>query len=399
MKVAIVASTGNYCGIAAYTRALMEGMRHIPNLDTVLVPVREGKQPPEFYRTQADILNAPDIDLVHIQHEYSFWGGILPRTSAYWEFRYLIQKPVVLTAHTTYSAFEMLRYASEKRPVKKLMKALLLRNERWLDSIETAPFVTAVTIVHTAAARKTLLQRGVKPACVHVIPAGIPPPLTLNGAGDDFRKKWGLENKTLITLFGYITGNKGYELVLKAMPQLPQSVVLVIAGGIRTPDMQPYLQHLKNTIQQANLQNRVVITGYLSEEETAGAMQAADIALTPHTQATGSYSVAMPLAYGKPVLASDQDCFVEIALRKNCLVTFPSGSAELFTSKLLQLLDNPQQRDEMSRQALLYARQCSWQNIAASTMRVYQQAMRVYAPHQGMHLHPDEEADTTPAVQ
>src|SRR5689334_22473417 len=101
MKVAMLATTGERCGIAAYSRALIEALCGLPDMAVELIPIQEGKQPTEHYQEQARRFNADDIDVVHIQHEHSFWGGILPRASAYWELRYLVQKPVVLTAHTT----------------------------------------------------------------------------------------------------------------------------------------------------------------------------------------------------------------------------------------------------------------------------------------------------------
>ena len=128
MKVAMLTTTGERCGIASYTRALIEGLRGLPDTEVEIIPIKEGRQPPSHYREQAEIANAPDIDVVHIQHEHSFWGGILPKSSGYWELRYLIKKPVVLTAHTTYSLAQMLRLDTERRPHKWLAKQMLLRN-------------------------------------------------------------------------------------------------------------------------------------------------------------------------------------------------------------------------------------------------------------------------------
>ena len=150
MKVAMLTTTGPRCGIAAYTRALVAGFDAVADTDIEVVPIEEGKQPLEHYIEQAKILNAPDVDVVHIQHEHCFWGGVLPRTSAYWDMRYLIKKPVVLTAHTTTALSDLLKLKQERRPHKWLVKQLLLRNQGYRDSVEIAPFSTAMTIVHTS---------------------------------------------------------------------------------------------------------------------------------------------------------------------------------------------------------------------------------------------------------
>lgn len=385
MKVAMLTSVGERCGIAAYTRALVAALRELPEVEVEVVPITEGKQPKEHYIAQAERLNAPEIDVVHIQHEHSFWGGILPRSSAYWELRYLIQKPVVLTAHTTYSLEEMLKVKTEKRPLKRLVKEILIRNRGYRDSVDIAPFATAMTIVHTGAARKELIARGAKEAFVHIVPTGIPDPLPAPTGGEAFREKFGLAGKRLLTIFGYVAYNKGYELTLEALPSLPANVRLVIAGGPRTPDMEPYHEQLKALIAAKGLSGQVVITGYLSEEEVAEAMAASEIVLVPHTQATGSYSVTIPLTHGKALIASDMDCFKDIAARVDCLEIFRSGDAADYGAKLAALLENPERQAKLAANAKKYAERFSWPRIAAQTVKVYRSAIDIYS--RGHHPH------------
>src|ERR1700691_1926854 len=139
----MLSNGGDRWGGAAYTRALVAGLRPLSSVEVEIVPITEGRQSREHYEAIAERLNAPDVDVIHIQHEHSFWGGIMPNTSAYWELRYLLdQKPLVLTAHTTYSLAELLRVKSERRPLKWLAKQILLRNEKYRDSVDISPFIT-----------------------------------------------------------------------------------------------------------------------------------------------------------------------------------------------------------------------------------------------------------------
>ncbi len=382
MKVAMLTTTGERCGIAAYTCELVANLRNLPDTTVEIVPITEGKQPKEHYIAQSEQLNAPDVDVVHIQHEYSFWGGILPRSSAYWELRYLIKKPIVLTAHTTYSLYEMLKVGTERRPHKWLVKQLLLRNRPYRESVEIAPFVTAMTIVHTTAARNALIERGAKPGYIYVVPTGIPAPLPAPTGGEAFRERFGRQGRRLITLFGYVAFNKGYELTLDLLPDLPEDVTFVIAGGPRTADMEPYAHALKERIARSGLAQRVVMTGFLSDAEVAEAMAASEIVLVPHTQATGSYSVTIPLTHGKPILASDLDCFREISERIDCLELFRAGDVADYRKKLLALLCDPGRREKLSQAARKYAQRFSWPRVAALTRDVYKSAIEVYSvPH------------------
>lgn len=380
MKVGMYTTVGERCGIAAYTNSLINALRSLPDTEVEVVPIEEGRQPKEHYVAVAERLNAGDIDVVHVQHEHSFWGGILPGHSAYWEFRYLIKKPIVLTAHTTYTAEEMLRYRTERRPLKKLAKWLLLRNRSWVDGVQIAPFITAITIVHTEEAKQQLIERGADPKFVHVVPAGVPGVIAAATGGEAFRRRFGLNGSRLITIFGYIAPNKGYELTLKLLPSLPEDVKLVIAGGPRNAAMEPYFAQLRNIIESSGVKDRVVITGYLRDEEVAEAMAASSVVLTPHTEATGSYSVTIPLAYGKAVLASDLACFREITQRIACLELFRAGDIEDFRQHLLQLLNDEARRATLERHAKEYAERYSWHCIAERTRTIYEEALRVYAP-------------------
>ncbi len=379
MKIAMYTTTGERCGIASYTRDLVSALRALPQTEVEVVPIIEGKQTLEHYTEIAKKLNASDIDVIHIQHEHSFWGGILPKASAFWQMRYLLKKPLVLTAHTTYSLAEMLRLKEEKRPPQRIVKEILIRRKAYRHSVEIAPFATALTVVHTEAARQELIERGAKPNYVAVIPAGIPSNLPA-AAQNEFRKRFGLEGKFVLTIFGYTAPNKGYELTLEALKTLPPQTILLIAGGPRNADMNPYLETLKARIAAEHLTERVVISGFLSEEEIGQAMAAADLVLVPHTQATGSYSVTIPLAYGKPILASDQDCFREMNERRECLRLFKSGDREDLSCRALALIEDKGAQNELARKAGEYAKKYSWANSARLTRNVYTRVIELFSP-------------------
>jgi glycosyltransferase involved in cell wall biosynthesis len=367
----MVTTVGPNCGIAAYSQELVR------NLDALVIltvhPITPGRQPVEHYRAQAESLN--EADVIHIQHEHSFWGGILPGHSAFWEFRYLLKKPVVITVHTTTSLAAMLRLKEERRPHIKMAKIYLTMKKRYRDSVEIAPFVTGRAIVHTEEGRRQLIERGASPQYVHMIPAGVPDPLPADSQGRAFREKFGLAQRRLITLFGYTANTKGYEVVLDALPQIPADVAFVIAGGPRNPDQEEYIKALMNQVAARGLQERVIYTGYLSEPEIAEAMSASEIVLAPHTLATGSYSVMIPLTYGKPVIASDLAIFREIKERGGGVQLFANRDFEALARAVDSLLEDETCRSELAERALAYARSHSWPEIARRTVEVYRLAI------------------------
>jgi glycosyltransferase involved in cell wall biosynthesis len=383
MKVAMLTTVGDRCGIAAYTRSLVEALGEFA--DIAVEPIQEGKQPLSHYQEQADRLNQADV--VHIQHEHSFWGGILPNKSAFWNLRYLIKKPVVLTAHTTTALADLLKLREERRPLHRFAKQILVWRTAYRDSIETAPFIAGRCIVHTEAARNELVERGANPKYIHVLPAGVPTPLVSPDKGAAFRGRFGLGERRVVSLFGYIAPNKGYELTLDILPKLPEDVVFVIAGGLRTSDLEPYAAGLQERINAAGLKDRVVITGYLSEQEVADAIAASAVVVAPHTFATGSYSIMVPLSYGKAIVSSNLDCFKEINDQVQCLSLFQAGNAADYAAKLNAVLREDSLRSGLAAKASEYATGHSWRKVAQETVDIYQEAildverLAHHAPH------------------
>ena len=367
----MVTTVGPNCGIAAYSEELVRNLD--PLVSLTVHPITPGRQPVEHYKAQAELLN--EADVIHIQHEHSFWGGILPGHSAFWEFRYLLKKPVVVTVHTTTSLAAMLRLREERRPHIKLAKLYLTMKKRYRDSVEIAPFVTGRAIVHTEEGRRQLIERGASPQYVHMIPAGVPDPLPADSEGRAFREKFNLGERRLITLFGYTANTKGYEVVLEALPQIPQDVAFVIAGGPRNPDQEEYIKELMSQVAARGLEDRVFYTGYLTDPEVAEAMCASEIVMAPHTLATGSYSVMIPLSYGKPVVASDLAIFREIQERGGGVQLFANRDPAALAHAIVDLLANDSRRAKLAERALIYARSHSWPEIARRTAEVYRLAI------------------------
>jgi len=375
MNIAMLTTAGERCGIAAYSAALVASLRALPDTNVRVIPIAVGEQPSSHYEEQAAQLNADGVDVVHIQHEFSFWGFPTPGRSRFMEFRRLIRRPVVLTAHTTLSLSAIFPTAGERHPWRWLKKKRLLSNREYRRSVEVTTFDSDATIVHTDAAHHAFVRRGLDPERLFVVPMGIPAPIPSPAGGEAFRDRYGVHGKRLLTLFGYITPNKGYSLVAEVLSSLPSDVTFVIAGGARRPVEERNVEYLESYLRELDVEKRVVITGYLSDDEVAEAMQAADVALVPHTQATNSYSVMLPVSHGRPVLASDLPCFREMAQRGDCVELFRNGDREDFRRRLIALLEDADRRRELSANAVRYTERFGWPKVAAMTRNIYRTAL------------------------
>jgi len=375
MKIAMVTTVGDRCGIASYSASLAESLRLVPKTEIEIVPITVGEQPPLHYQEQARAINAAEVDVVHFQHEFSFWGFPPPNgRSAFAELRALVRKPTVVTAHTTLGLDAIFPIPSRRNPIGWLRRKRMLAHRGWRENVEVKTFDADATIVHTEAAQDEFARRGLDRQRLFVVPMGIPAPLIAATGGQAFRDRWGLQGKRLLTLFGYVTPNKGYALVADVLRHLPDDVVFVIAGGARRPVEQQYVDAVERHVRKIGMKKRVIVTGHLSDAEIAEAMAATDLALAPHTQATNSYSVTFPLTYGKATLASDLPCFREMAAASDSLELFENRNKADLRQKLVALLEDGARRERLAANALRHAERFSWPNVARATRDVYAKA-------------------------
>jgi glycosyltransferase involved in cell wall biosynthesis len=372
MKVAMWTSWQTRCGIAAYSAALVRELEALGH-QVEIVPVPYTERDPAAAEDRVRRSNA--ADLVHIQHEYTFFGGIAPGASSLPAYLSRLTVPRVVTGHTVFTARELLRVDQETRPRQRLAKRLLSALPLYRASVERAPFAgAAAVIVHTEAARQRLQRWRIPEERLHVQPAGIPLPAAAGGSPEEvaaFRTRHQIPEGRVVALFGYVTADKGYELVLEAMTRLPPGFSFLIAGGSRTEHEQPYMAALQAEIRRRNLEARVRISGFLEEAEIRSAMTLADLVVVPHLAANGSYSVMFALGHGRPVLAADLPCFREIAENHQCAELFPAGDAEQLGAALGRLLASYGTRTRLAEHARAFAAERSWKVVAERTAAIY----------------------------
>lgn len=168
IRVGMLTTVSDRCGIAAYSRELGAALREF--VDLTVEPIVIGRQAPEHYAAQAARLNA--LDVVHIQHEHSFWGSIRPGGSGFWVVRRLIERPVVVTAHIPGALAELLGITTDPRVGHRWAKRIyLLARRRYERSVDIDPYTTGPCIVHTERARRGLIERGGDPELTLLAPS------------------------------------------------------------------------------------------------------------------------------------------------------------------------------------------------------------------------------------
>lgn len=361
MRLALVTSTRERCGIAAYSRALAAALS--PRLDLDVVPI----DPQPLGADAIARLNA--ADLVHLQHEYSFWGSALPGRSRLPRLLAALKRPHVMTAHTVAPAAAVLDVVATGG-WRGTLKGAGLRLPAVRHFVEVAPFESAAAvIVHSAAAQSTLIDRGLSPGALYFLPMPCPVPVEPSDPAAALAGL-GLDGRRYMLCFGYLSAAKGYEAALSAFAGLAYDGLLVLAGAPCDAAGELYLHCLRIQARALGVADRVLFPGFVDDPTLTALLRGADLVLLPYRGGTGSYALSLALACGAAVLASDLPVFADAPVAR------AATGPEAFRATMQRLLDDGEERTRLHSAALEWAAQHNWESAAAEHLRIYE---RVYS--------------------
>ena len=322
------------------------------------------------YRATADALNAADVDLVCLQHEYGIFGG--NAGSHILELLQRLTMPVVTTLHT------VLRQPSPDQ--RDVMQQIAARSDRLVVMSDYSSGVLQDVF-------------GVSTAKIDLIPHGIPDLPFVEPAAH--KGVLALAGKLVLLTFGLLSPNKGFENVIRALPRIlakHSNAVYVIAGAthphVRAREGDRYRNELQALAREVGVEHQVIfLNRFFSPQEMASLVGAADIYITPycHEAQAVSGTLAYAMGVGKAIISTPYWHAVELlANERGALVPFENPAAIAVTA--IQLLDNDNERQLMRERAYLYARKMVWNQVAQSYMRSFSRAQlhRVHPVHLGI---------------
>ena len=275
------------------------------------------------------------FDVVHIQ-----WA-LLPLADAWMVRRLAARSPVVLTLH-------------DLQPFNDAATSRLQR--LGLSSVLRA--VSAV-VVHTEAARQSLIAGGMDAECVRQIPHG---PLGRGRPGEAPRAHGG---PWTIVLVGKLQTYKGVDILIEAAALLKQdtrAALRIIVAGEALIDLKP----LRTRVKELGLEGVIELRpGRLTEDQLDALMRSADTFVFPyrHIEASGVLYLALP--YGRWLVASDLGAFRDTIRQGHDGALVRPGDID----QLAQALTDSVGR---SPAASATDRVTSWEEIGRRTRDLYQ---------------------------
>lgn len=354
LKLAIICNWGDQCGIATYTKLLVDSIRPKVKEVRIFAEHVDGAEEEEgvvrCWRRGESMASAIEQikywkpDIVHIQHEY----GIFPKATHMLKMLEMLDDiPYVLTAHAVY---------------------------QHLDKTVCTAYVKNM-IVHSDEANEVLNDLGHRNKVYMIHHGCVEYP--------DSSELWNIfHNDHTVIQFGFGFGYKGVDQAIEAVKHIVDTkshlkdvfyCYLCSENTHTKATHQEYLNYLKDKIEAEKLnENIVILRGFQSEEILGNFLRTAKLAIFPYKTdennivygASGAVRNAM--ANGIPVIASDSHLFDDL----DGIVPRVHNAKDL-ADEISKVFENDDYRMSLKAKNLQYVKDNNWEMTADKHISVY----------------------------
>lgn len=235
----------------------------------------------------------------------------------------------------------------------------------------------SLLICHTEeAARRLVAEFNVADHRIDVIPHGPLFGATANVSVVDAERIVGGKENHVVLALGGIRPYKGLEFLLRAWQKVDTPNACLVIAGVGDPR---YVRQIVDLIQDLGVGETVDLRpGYVPDAEHDALHRTAEIVVLPYRDINQSGALMTAMAYGRAIVATDVGGFPEVVEDGRNGILVPYDDAETLAEALTNLLEDPDQREELGRAAMSDTETLlSWTSIAAKTMQSYQKAIRL----------------------
>lgn len=230
----------------------------------------------------------------------------------------------------------------------------------------------ALKNAHAVIALTEDMKREIQKVCnreVFVIPNGIDLKSFDGLSREHVRRKLKIPNKQKIIVFvGTLRPVKGLKYLIQAMDIIAKHDTLVKLMLVGDGEERQSLQEL---VKELDLENRVIFMGKVSNEEVPEYMVAADVFVLPSLQEGFGIVNLEAMACGLPIVTTNVKGLPEIVKHgENGLLVEPKNPAQI-AEKVLQLLENSELRERISRNNRERVKNYTWERVINSLEEVY----------------------------
>jgi len=175
-------------------------------------------------------------------------------------------------------------------------------------------------------------------------------------------QRYGLAGKQVLLTVGRLIPRKGFDMVLKALPQIlehcPDAHYLIVGEG-------PYRRDLERLVEEGNLKDHVTFSGRISEEELNAHYCLCDLFLMPNRELSDHDTEGFGLVFleanacGKAVIGGRAGGVVEAVRDGENGLLVEGNDEQAIATITIRLLSNVELREKIETRGLGIARAAS----------------------------------------
>ncbi len=186
------------------------------------------------------------------------------------------------------------------------------------------------------------------------------------------RQKYGLGDWPYLFSVGTLQPRKNYELLIRAFKPITEKYPLrmLIAGGKGW-----MIEQMLAEVEAQELENRVVFLGFVDDSDLPALYSEATLFLFASLYEGFGLPLLEAMACGVPVITSNASSLPEVA--GEAAVQLPPDSPTLWTSAMLDLLDDASRRTGLVAEGFRQARRFTWSNSARQLLSIIDRLLNI----------------------
>jgi glycosyltransferase involved in cell wall biosynthesis len=335
----------------------------------------------EDYKYNLELLTSASqeleaADFIHVQYSCKnnapLWGKSWAQFYHFWFFKRKCQCPIVITLHDvcdlppsqkislhnyfdrypSASAFqnhEAVEVKTKFRDSRTLTNILIVLKRAWhsykqvRDSYTLNWLLSQVKLILVCSEEEARrLNTFVNNVTATIVPHFVEQ-RSLNISTIDARASLNLNASKIVTLLGFIHLRKGHRLMIEALAHLPPDVNVIFAGGTAGGGTDKFMQDLIALAKIKGVDDRLKITGYLSEEDLERYLIATDLAVCPFQFFSASGSLSTWISAARSILVYDLPQVAEYnTIEPESIKTFRPYTPDALAGAIKQLFSTSQ---------------------------------------------------------
>lgn len=192
-------------------------------------------------------------------------------------------------------------------------------------------------------------------------------------------KKYAAKNEKIVAYIGRLVPEKGVNILLGAikpvLKKMPNTKFVVAGEGWHRNELERITKELK-------IEEKVLFTGYLPEEDFLAYFNVADILVVPSTYEPFGIVALEGMATNTPIIVSDVGGLSEIVDHRWTGMKVPANNSDAMAESIVELLSDETLRKKIVTNANEKLKHVyDWSIIADQSIKVYKQIYKEWKRH------------------